>query len=753
MHAELKVRKHPVQMRHKCLAGWWSALWLAGALWLAMERPLQAQLFPHNVLVMASYEPGSRLEEEQIAGLRAVLPSDVELIIDYMDAKRMARRDTYMQLYMGLMYGKYKTRRLDAIVALNDDAINFVNFYRTNLFARFPLVLCGSSTNRLGELSNLSNWTGAFCEPDIEKTIQLSLALHPKARKIHVITDRTTPGQLARERIRMAADAGRFPMPVVLPDEERPWSYKLMLDQVRQIGPEDVAFFAEFYQDYGGNIFLAHRLVPYISKESQAPIYTMQNEAVGLGAVGGHVVNGGLMGRTAGEMVRRVLKGESPRSIAPVILEGEWLFDDVQLKRWGIKDRSLPKGSRIIGRPISFFEKNKWILLVGGLIVTAELAIIALLLVNRAGRIRAQRLLQASETRYRSLFEVSEDLFMIMDRAGTVLHANPATCRLLGYPLGELVGKKHSDLVGPSDRARVQNGLDLVLGGGRTVLEVRCLTREGEEVPLECLFQPFESDGAPAVVCFARNLSERIKIQRLTQEISEKERQALGQDIHDGLGQYLTVLRFQCRRLEQGVAEHRPLDAQEASKLSRITSEFAFEISSLARSMVPLQMVSRSLESALQELVEINTRHFHLQSTLDFGLDERQLLPDVAAQLYRIVQEAMRNAVRHAGATQVRAVLRTTDEDGGAELIVENNGQPFTLVPERRVGMGLAIMEQRARLIGATLEIRPTEEQWTRLTCRFPLLIRAGLATDHDGDEHLLGGGGENPGRFERSPA
>ena len=80
----------------------------------------------------------------------------------------------------------------------------------------------------------------------------------------------------------------------------------------------------------------------------------------------------------------------------------------------------------------------------------------------------------------------------------------------------------------------------------------------------------------------------------------------------------------------------------------------------------------------------------------------------------------MRNGVRHGGATRVRVVLRAVGHGEAAELIVENNGRPFAL-PNGRMGMGLAIMQQRARLIRGTLEIRPTQEKWTSLICRFPL--------------------------------
>ena len=692
------------------------------AMQLASAPSARAQEEPHSVLVFASYAPGDDLEETQIAALREMLPLDAELAIDHLDVTRISRRDDYQQLYAGVAYSKYRNRRLAAVVALNDDAIRFVEYYRTNLFARLPLVVCGSEVNLMAGMPGLTNWTGVFCAPDPAKTIQLSLALHPHARKVHVITDGTSSGQRVRDRIRSAVAAGQFSAAIKLLSGDEIGTYGRLRREAPRFEPDSLVFFGGYARDYRAVVLQPHRLMPMLSADSRAPIYTIHPQTIGAGAVGGYVADGEQVGRRAGEILRRVLAGESPESIPPVVLDGMWMFDAVQLQRWGIQEHRLPAGSRIIGRQVSFFEKNKWVLLVGGAIAGVELAIIVLLLVNRAGRLRAQRALQASETRYRTLFEASEDMFAILDRTGAILHANPATCRLLGYPGEELAGRPHLDLIAPSDRPRVQAGLARALAGGRAVLEANCLTREGAEMPVEILLQPFAGGDRSAAVCFARSLSERIKIQRLTQEISEQERQALGQDIHDGLGQYLTALRFLGHRLEPGVSQHQPMDAGELAKLQQITAELTFEVRSLARSLVPLQLLSRTLESALQELIELNTRHFHLQSTLDFGLGEGQLVPDVAAQVYRIVQEAMRNAVRHGRATQVRVVLRAMDNGTEAELMVENNGRPFAL-PSGRMGMGLAIMQQRARLIGGTLEIRATQEQQTCLTCRFPLLM------------------------------
>ncbi len=585
------------------------ALGWALGVWLMLLVPVWAQDEIRAILILASGDSQSRLEAEQIEALRAELPPDTGVTIDYLDAKRINGLAHYLEYYSTLFYGKYKDRHLDAVVALNDDAIRVANHYRTTVFAGVPLIVCGSRPSMMDELEGPSVWTGVFCEPSVEETIDLALVLHPKARGVHVVTDRTLPGRQIRQRFDHDLDLGRFSVSVAIPGDSRTfWSLPSVLEYVRELPQQSVVFFAGYYDDRRGMIYQPQFMVPQLSRESKAPVYTMQRDAVGAGAVGGHVVNGKRMGKAVGERVRCVIEGAEQETLPPVILEGEWLFDYIQLQRWGITESSLPKGSRILNRPVSFWAKNWLALCVGGSIVLAEAAIIGLLLVARRRERRAQMALRESEGR----------------------------------------------------------------------------------------------------------------LQRLELEISERERQALGHDIHDGLGQYVTALRFQCHRLEQGAEEGRTLATDAVGKLAQIASDLAMEVRSLARSQVPLQMVSRSLETGLGELAESNRRLFNLETTLELALDEKRLGNGAASHLYRIAQEATRNAFRHAGATKARIMLRERDE-GGGELVVENDGEPFEPLPGRRAGMGLAIMEQRARMIGATLVIGRGEDGQTRLTCRFPL--------------------------------
>jgi len=679
-----------------------------------------------TVLVLATEDSQSRLEAEQIAGLRATLPPDTEVVIDCLDVMRMSFHENYVERYEAVMCGKYLRRRPTVVVALNEGALQVFDRYRTNVFKRVPLVVCGKDLEFARQHGGPDgSWTGVFSDPDIEQMIDWALKLHPSGRAVHLLIDYTAAGTRLRSALAEAEDRGRFPVPLLIPGNrqsplENTWGIPEAMEYVRSLTAEDPVVYAHFLSDLHGGVYMTRRLSRMLARESKAPVFTTEIDMIGDGAIGGNVVDGWRMGVVAGEMAKRILAGEKPGGMPPVILPCEWCFDHRQLKRWGIAADRLPVGSRIVNRPFEFVREYKWWFLGGAVVIVLESLIILQLGISRVLRRRAMRELQESEHRYRSLFETSQDLFLVVDGAGAVLHANSAACRWVGRPLEKLVGSPFADLIALRDRTKVRGRLERALGGVSANFETQLLAGDGQEVEVEFLFHAHDFNRQPAVVCCARPLSERLRVQRLEQEISEREREMLGYEIHDGLGPYATALQIQCLTLKERAERGEPADPESVVKLDRISESLTAEVRSMARSLVPLTMVDRSLESALRELFEIGSRIFHMQAQLEFTLDESRLDVKTAAQLYRIVQEHLRNAIRHAGSRTARIVVRAAP-GGGGELIMENDGQPFDKLPTRRAGLGLSIMEQRARLIGSELAIDLTKDGWTRLTCRFAL--------------------------------
>ncbi len=674
------------------------------------------------VIVLASEDGQSRFENEQIEGMRETIPPNVELRVDYLDAKRMSRHTHFVERYEAAFYGKYRGPWSSAaVVALNDEAIRVLGYYRDTVFKGQPRVVSGSHPRHAADfLSDSNGWTGVFCEPDVQATMDVALALHSHARRAHVLTPPTRRGLLWRQKLKPSQTAGRDLPELIFPT--RPvWETEHALTYLRETGPDELVFFMDYEPIHWKTAYFSNQMYDRLLAETKGAVYTIQEELIGRGAVGGHVVDGRQMGRKVGELVGRVLSGENARDISPLMLPGEWQFDHLQLQRWGISERRLPEGSRIVNRPYSELRKYRGLILGGAGIMALELTIIMQLWRGRRRRQRMMKALQASETRYRQLFEGSRDLFAIVDLEGNVLHSNTAFRQMLGKGSEEEEGGESLwDWIQPEDCRRAQA---LVAGarqrgGGR--LETQYLTRGGEPLPVEVNFQKCDFGEKPAVVCCARLQSERLQIQMIEQEITERERQAIGHDIHDGLGQYVMALKIQIHLLEQLAAKGQAPDEELLAKLNDLMAYLGGEVRSLARSLVPFQMANQTLQAAMQQNLTMLRRLFRLEISLKFEMDEERIPDEAKQQLFRLAQEAARNAARHARAQRILVWLHASTDEGG-ELVVENDGVPFEGKPQERTGLGLSIMVQRARIIGGVLEIQPIEGKGTRVVCRFPL--------------------------------
>jgi signal transduction histidine kinase len=205
---------------------------------------------------------------------------------------------------------------------------------------------------------------------------------------------------------------------------------------------------------------------------------------------------------------------------------------------------------------------------------------------------------------------------------------------------------------------------------------------------------------------------------RLEQEIlaaGERERHAIGADLHDGLGQQLTALELMCTALKADLASN-PALTERAEFMCRLLREAIAQTRFLARGLVPLGSDPDSLQIGLAELVQ-RTRALG-RMACDFECPTPVAVHDsvAAGHLYRIAQEALHNVVKHSGATRVR--VRLTREEKMLVLEVADNGSglPKAHVP----GIGLGVMEHRARVIGGKLTVASRRGRGVTITCSWP---------------------------------
>ena len=214
-------------------------------------------------------------------------------------------------------------------------------------------------------------------------------------------------------------------------------------------------------------------------------------------------------------------------------------------------------------------------------------------------------------------------------------------------------------------------------------------------------------------------ITDRKRLEYELLEITERERRRLGLDLHDDLGQKLSGLALMTKGLERKLAARRAREAADAAKVHDLVQQTLTHARDLAHDLATLDFKDSDLPAALEGLARHAEELFKISCRFNTEGDIPPLEPGIVGQLCKIAQEAVTNAIKHAKADQVGISL--ANGSGRITLTVRNNGLPFPDLQGRSTGIGLRIMNYRASLIGASLEIKSAGDQGARLTCSVPL--------------------------------
>jgi PAS domain S-box-containing protein len=214
-------------------------------------------------------------------------------------------------------------------------------------------------------------------------------------------------------------------------------------------------------------------------------------------------------------------------------------------------------------------------------------------------------------------------------------------------------------------------------------------------------------------------IAERQRLEHELLEITERERRRIGLDLHDDLGQKLSGIALMTKGLELRLAREHAELSQDASKVHALVQEAMTHASGLARDLASFDSKEASLPAALAELASRARDLFDISCRFKPEGDIPPLPPETVKQLYKIAQEAVTNAIKHGKAKRVGISLARGPDQ--LSLTIHNNGLPFPDLKSHSTGMGLRIMNYRANLIGARLDIKGTGLKGTMVTCVLPL--------------------------------
>jgi len=245
---------------------------------------------------------------------------------------------------------------------------------------------------------------------------------------------------------------------------------------------------------------------------------------------------------------------------------------------------------------------------------------------------------------------------------------------------------------------------------------------------LRSLHEDLEERVRQRTAALHHEMQDRMRLEEEILNISEREQQRIGHDLHDSLCQHLTGVALAGEVLSGQLAAKSLPETKAMNHIVEMV-EGAIELTrTLARGLHPFDLRGEGFTDALRELAATITEGFHTPCKFecDNAVEIRE--PSVATHLYRIAQEAITNAVKHSNAKQI--IVRLDSGTNGVTLTISDNG--VGVPPKMPGGMGLRTMAYRASVIGATFSVERELARGTRVICKLP---NGSLASDaHDAE-------------------
>lgn len=394
---------------------------------------------PAKVLILNSYHLGNSYSDQEMAGIKSVLPANTEYSVEFMDSKKISGNRDYLMLLYRSYQLKYQSTRFDIIFSLDDDAFHFLLNYHDELFPDTEVVFCGLNRYEESLTADQPLFTGVVETIDFIETVELALELHPDTQQIYVINDNTTSGKIDRANMEAAVKSGDYNVEFHYLVPESGITLSELLSKLNTLPPKSLVDYINFYQDSTGEILPPEIIIPKIVQASPVPIYTQIESFLGSGIVGGKLDSGYYQGETAAKMALRIIHGESVSQIPiQTTSVNKYIFDYKQLQRWKIPLSALPPDSVIVNRQISFFERYRTYILGGIGFVVIETIVVILLIFNIYSRRRVQKALHTSEEHFRRLSENAPDIIFRMSLStGRYEYVSPAAVEITGYAPAE----------------------------------------------------------------------------------------------------------------------------------------------------------------------------------------------------------------------------------------------------------------------------------------------------------------------------
>lgn len=355
-------------------------------------------------------------------------------------------------------------------------------------------------------------------------------------------------------------------------------------------------------------------------------------------------------------------------------------------------------------------------------------------------RRRAEEALRASERTFRSFAESMAAGVLIVQN-GVVRYANAAVTTITGFDGAEILGQSILFIVHPAERDLVwQRGLARLRGDAvSTRAEYRVNTKSGVERWVDITVVLIDYQGAPALLGTAFDVTERKnaeealrtsldelrrsedQLRLLAQRqvrVREEERRRLGFDLHDDVCQELVGTGIMVESVRGRLHATDPEASQKLARVGRHLNDLGEHLRLVARELRPMLLHDLGLADSVRSLAAGMSTTTRITTRVPRPIP--RLGEEIETAVYRIVQEAISNALRHAHADEVVVTLAASD--GVLHAEVRDDGRGFDAKTRQRESLGLVSMEERALAVGGTLRVDSSPGRGTTVVLTCPLI-------------------------------
>ena len=339
---------------------------------------------------------------------------------------------------------------------------------------------------------------------------------------------------------------------------------------------------------------------------------------------------------------------------------------------------------------------------------------------------QAEAAIRERENRLRIILDTAPDAIITIGKDGEIVAFNRAAEVIFEYSASEAIGQNVSMLMPSLYREEHDSTLaryletreSRILGKRR---EVPGRRKDGSTFPLELTVSEIDHSGL--FVAITRDISMQRELEKEVINASTFEQERIGQELHDGLGQRLTGLSMMAESLRRALTKQALPEAASAEAIIKQLQEATRETRAIAQGLIPVPLTEQGLSDALGKLAEDIQAATGINCSFTTGAVDRVEVKDRASavQLYRIAQEVVHNAVRHAQAKNITISL--SKANNSAELVISDDGKGFRPYNGTREGFGLRIMRYRAAMIGCDLKIDSTPGKGTVMRCRLEFTV------------------------------